>query len=135
MPKSKIAAIAWLVTAIYWVALFIATHVPMSGNSPKTRWIRQFDKVEHVVAFTGLALLLCVTGTVLGRRSMLLASVLGMVVLYAGFDEATQLLVPTRQADVLDWVADLLGGGIGVSAFLLLGQPLLAVAGWRGDVA
>jgi len=135
LPKSRIAAILWLVTAAYWVAIFIATHVPMQSNWTLAKLSNRFDKVEHVASFAGLSLLLCVTGTMLDKRSALVASVLGVIVLYAGFDEATQYFIPTRHADWLDWIADLLGGGIGVTTFLLIGEPLLMVTGWRAEGA
>src|SRR6185312_13090751 len=101
MPKQKIAAIIWLVTVVYWVALFIATHVPLHSHWTVAKFSHRFDKAEHIGAFAGLALLLCLTSTVLGRRAAMTASVLGIVLLYAAFDETTQGLVPTRQADML----------------------------------
>ena len=71
------------------------------------------DKVAHAVSFGVLALFFYLaTGRAL--LSVLLASLYGVT------DEFHQSLVPGRDADLLDWVADTLGAAFAVSAVLLL---------------
>jgi VanZ family protein len=39
------------------------------------------------------------------------------IALYAALDELTQSLIASRQADLLDWLADLVGTSVGITAF------------------
>src|SRR4029079_14188335 len=94
---------------------------------------RNDDKVVHCVAYAGLAFLLCSAGSVSwGFRRSLLALVLLMEMTYASFDEWTQQFF-SRDTDFFgdgqrigDWGADVLGIGVGLSAFMVFGEPLIA---------
>jgi VanZ family protein len=112
-PRSKLAVAVCLVAAVYWLATFVATHVPAPPAS-------SFDKVGHLVAFAGLAVLLCAASATWQRPSWgLYAGLLGIIAAYAAGDELTQMLVPQRTADVRDWIADMLGAVLGIAAFSL----------------
>jgi VanZ family protein len=131
IPRSRLVAAICVLTALYWLALFVATHVP-TPRRPETTPRRNLDKAAHVVAFAGLAVLLSATGAVLGQpawRSNLL--VLATIATYGVIDELTQALVPSRSVDWRDWVADMVGGLCGVIAFGLLSTTLLAIKGRR----
>ena len=66
-----------------------------------------FDKLYHAGNFGVLGILLYLaTGRV--YLAVLLAS------LYGVSDEVHQAYVPGRSADMLDWVADTVGAGVGV---------------------
>jgi VanZ family protein len=117
IPRSKLVATVCVLTALYWTALFVATHVP-TPRRPPTEPRRSVDKQAHVMAFAGLAVLLCATGAVLGQpawRTYLI--VLGIVAAYGVIDELTQALVPTRSADWRDWAADMAGAACGILVF------------------
>jgi VanZ family protein len=127
MPKPKIALLAIVFLALYWLLLFVGTHLPLSLDPIRTRPNTNDDKVAHVLAFAGLAFLLCTTGAIDGRfRGRLVPNVLLICVAYAVADEWSQQFIPGRESTFKDWIADMLGTGIGLSAFLLFGEPLLA---------
>ena len=100
--------------AVYWVAIFIATHVPTPDVIDLTQ---VSDKTLHYGTYAGLGLLLSASVAALGgwtvRRA---AAVLLIVAAYGVVDELLQIPV-NRQADVGDWQADLVGGLTGVAAF------------------
>lgn len=107
---SRLRRAALALLGLYWLALFVGTHIPISlrGMGHGT------DKVLHFLAYTGLAFLMSLG--VGGRRPTWRAFVLVMVaaLMYAAFDEFSQLLVG-RSCDFWDWIADC--GGIGTGLF------------------
>src|SRR5262249_18096279 len=108
------------ITAIYWMVIFAGTHWPTDPVSPtgRTFWDR-LDKSEHLIAFGGLAVLLCAAGTLRGVSASRLAwSVPAIIAVYGIFDELTQAFVRTRQRGIVDWLFDMLGAGAGVALFL-----------------
>jgi VanZ family protein len=121
MPRSyafraKLALAVGLVALLYWLAMFVGTHLPGTPVPPDPA--RSWDKVEHVAAFAGLAVLLCVAGALwLGASQRLLALVLGLLALYGLVDEMTQRFLPYRMPDSGDWLANMLGAGLGLSLF------------------
>lgn len=119
---TKRARVLAVVTAVYWLLLFTATHVPVPGSwAPGGDRQTIFDKVEHTVAFAGLALLLAATGAAFQQPLLrLIPAVLTAIGVYGAVDELTQQFVPTRSPDVLDWFADMLGASLGILAFLLI---------------
>jgi VanZ family protein len=109
---------AWqLVLAGYWSALFVGTHLPsdavdLPGDS--------FDKLVHMTAFTVLAGLLATAWQRSAGRLVHshLWAAWTVIVLYGALDEWTQTFVG-RQASVGDWLADAIGGAVGLIAFYL----------------
>ena len=73
------------------------------------------DKVAHAVSF-GIVALLFYFATGRALLSVLLASLYGVT------DEFHQSLVPGRDADLFDWIADTVGAAVSVSALLLLNR-------------
>jgi VanZ family protein len=119
MPVRQRAALVIVLAAAYWALLFVLTHLPIHFNQP-TKW---FDKVEHTAAYCGLALLLCAAWAVFRPPGWAMAAVVVAIAAgYGALDEASQLLVPGRSADVRDWIADVAGAIAGVGVFL---------AGWK----
>lgn len=99
----------------YWLSLFILTHLPklrIPGEIP------QSDKIAHFGAYGLLAFLLwrfvetfhSPRGAGFAFRLLILIGVYGVI------DEVLQGFVG-RSADVMDWLADLVGAG-GVIALL-----------------
>lgn len=104
------------VLAVYWVAIFIATHLPGS-SLPKLG----SDKVYHLAAFFGLSVLLSwvMSHKIAGAGSRALV-VLAIAISYAIFDEWTQQFVPNRTPDLADAFADSCGAALGVIVFGLM---------------
>jgi VanZ family protein len=121
--RPKLAIALSVVTTAYWIALFVATHLPVELDPLRTP--NPLDKMQHFGAFLVLAMLLCAAGAAWGAASWrLVAAVLGVVALYGVFDEVTQGLVRYREPEVLDWVADLVGAMLGIATFWV-GRRLL----------
>lgn len=106
-----------LLLATYWLVLFTATHVPRSKLPLSLDF---WDKALHFGAYMVLAIL---ASTVLARSRWSLAgrylAVFAMVVTYGLLDEWLQSLVPGRQPDAFDFLADVLGGAVGIGAHAL----------------
>jgi VanZ family protein len=107
--------------AVYWIALFVATHVPRL-EPPLS--LPHGDKWLHATAFAGLTLLLALAWSLrrpFAWRSWL--AVLALLAVYAALDEITQSLVG-RNTDAADWLADVVGIVVGLTIFLA-GRALL----------
>ena len=106
------------VLVFYWLALLIATHVPLAkSQNPGRSW----DKLGHLVAFAALSVLLCSAGAMLWRPSWrLYGGVFMVVAAYGAMDEFSQRFSPGRSADFRDWIADVLGAGIGILCFAVI---------------
>lgn len=95
--------------------MFIGTHLPkipepLESNIP--------DKSLHGMAFAGLGFLLALRKAAGGTwRWWDSFWLLALIALYGGCDELTQIPVG-RTADWHDWYADLLGGSLGLLAFI-----------------
>ena len=108
-----------LVLAVYWVALFIGTHVPVP---PDVLQIAGSDKTLHFLAYLGLSLLIAVC--VRPRGWTYLWVLLGLAA-YGALDELLQISV-RRTADIVDWLADVAGVAVGLAAYAV-GRQALAV--------
>jgi VanZ family protein len=108
-----------LVLAVYWVALFVGTHVPVP---PDIVQLAGSDKTLHFLAYLGLSLLIAVCVRPRGRTYLWL--LLGLAA-YGAIDELLQIPV-RRSADVVDWLADVAGAAAGLATYAL-GNRLLAV--------
>lgn len=107
--------LAGLALAVYWIALFVGTHIPVNVQFVWS-WT---DKLIHGGAYFGLAALLTAWSVLSGKswRPWVIAAALSA---YGIADELLQIPVG-RHADVSDWLADTLGAvtGVGVAWSLL----------------
>ena len=114
---------AWalVAAAAYWLALFVATHLPGDDRVDPQRVIPHLDKAIHAAAFAGLGFLLAfgISGWWKPGPRLYL-SVIALLGLYATVDELSQGLVSRRYSDLRDWVADIVGAIAGVAVFGLL---------------
>lgn len=107
-----------LALVLYWIALFVATHLPAQQIAVREPF-QNFDKVVHASAYAGLACIAAAAWTWrrrLVRRDylVLLAGLSG----YGVFDELLQLIPALhRSADVWDWAADTVGAAVGLLVF------------------
>ena len=109
-PRYRLATV---LLVCYWIALFVATHVPMPGSM---HHVPHGDKLAHFAAYAGLAFLFAFA--LQGKNVSLVgyACVLGVVAAYGLVDEGIQWLIPSRSASIKDWIADVAGGVAGISA-------------------
>jgi len=125
MPRSKLVLAAYLTVALYWVLLFVLTHLPVVPGKSLLPVPANADKLAHCLAYAGLSFLLAAASTARwGFQPLLFLRVLLLVGLYGAFEEWTQGFVPPRETSVDDWIADMLGAGLGLSGFALI-EPLL----------
>jgi VanZ family protein len=105
-----------LALAVYWAALFVATHIPID-RVPQAA--QKADKFVHIFAFTGLAWLFAMTWELSAGRlnSRHLMRAWFLIVLYGAFEEATQPLVG-RYASFFDLLADATGAALGLALFV-----------------
>jgi len=96
----------WIALSLYVVGIFL---VPTLAAHSGTAAASSLDKVYHAAEYFGLAVL-ATTAARQRSRAFLLC------VLIAVVDEAHQLLLPLRQADVLDLAADAAGIVLGFAS-------------------
>lgn len=112
------------VLALYWIALFVSTHMPMPAldKLPKNS-----DKGLHLVAYAGLSFLIGLWLLTRGRRGVrLYATVIVFSIGYAILEELTQIPIANRTADPYDVLADAIGTLIGTAALFFVCQVLAA---------
>ena len=113
-PRSDRRLWVWL---LYWLGIFIATHVPVVGGGHFH--FRYFDKIVHFVLYFFLAYLgggyLFVAGR--ARSTLSLIGYAGMYAVYGAFDEWLQQYTG-RTMSVDDWLAD--AGGIALATIWLV---------------
>ncbi len=105
--------LAWLLPAVAYAGLiFWLSHQP---NPLPALSASLSDKVLHAVEYAGLAWLLALGLSHLGRlgprRTVLFAVMLAAA--YGATDELHQAFVPNRFADARDWMADAAGALVG----------------------
>jgi VanZ family protein len=113
---SRMIRIATLCLAVYWLAIFVATHLP-SSSMPSLKFS---DKIQHACAYAGLGFLMAwafPSGQILRERARHAIMVVLLVSCYGVIDELTQRFIPGRTCDFWDAVADAVGAVIGVSVY------------------
>jgi VanZ family protein len=114
-----------LLVAGYWLALFVATHLP---RIPAALTMPGADKWQHLAAYAILALLLAARQSLwqpLNWKS--LCRIAAIVAIYGVVDELTQIPVG-RHADVRDWYADVVGCTLGLTVFATVRAILVRFA-------
>jgi VanZ family protein len=107
-----------LILAGYWLALFVATHLP---NDMPILPSGRSDKLVHFAAYAILAVLLATTwqltaGHLTARHLVVLWIA---IVLYGAIDEWTQIPVG-RDCNLWDWTADAVGALTALAIFARL---------------
>ena len=106
---------------VHWITIFILTSIP--GDS-----LPEFaldDKLKHFIAYFVLSFFLTITLRVQERyknlRNHYIKFAVLITMIYSTFDEIHQAFIPGRSAEVLDWIANLLGLILGIyAAFRLI---------------
>jgi VanZ family protein len=122
----RYASHARVLAAVYFLALFIGTHLPPGEIGPPGFP----DKLAHLGGYAILAVLVLAVWELsterLQARHFFAVWLAGTV--YGAIDEWTQIPVG-RTCDMNDWGADVLGVVIGIVAYQLLRPLLFAVIG------
>ncbi|HMC10026.1 MAG TPA: VanZ family protein [Pirellulaceae bacterium] len=117
--RSKVLVGLAVIAGLYWLAMFVGTHIPIRTTPTGDPY--SLDKLEHITAFGLLAALLCGIGAACRVTAWkLFVGVFGTIAVYGMLDETTQALVSQRNADVFDWLADVVGAAVGIAAFAIV---------------
>ena len=112
----RITALLAIALVLYWLIAFLGTHVPIpAGAIPGGG-----DKMLHYLGYAILASLLMglrASRGPFGWYSIVMRWL--VLAVYGAFDEFTQPFVG-RNADVMDWCADLFGSFCGLGLVVLL---------------
>lgn len=119
LERNKILLV-YLPLTFYWILLFTLTTMPTESIPA----MGVNDKLEHTLAYFGLSFLLYLT-LLFQRKSVMLKKyallfTLLIVALYGALDEFHQLLIPGRSCELLDFLADMLGGVLGIVLLRIL---------------
>jgi VanZ family protein len=107
----------------FWALIFTATHLPELPNAVDMIP----DKLAHATAYLGLSFLLSLTASSLGQLNLRgCVVIVAIAALYGTFDELLQIPCG-RDAEYGDWIADMCGTAVGVTACLLLRSIYRAV--------
>lgn len=121
-PRRLVAGVLHVGPAFSYVAAIFVGGSLSGGET----YVSLTDKQIHAAAFGTLVPLL-VRALRFARPALslprLIAAAAGLSSALGGLLELWQALLPHRDADVFDWVADTLGAG--VAAFVLVGLALL----------
>jgi VanZ family protein len=127
-PHSLRCAWPWIPVVLYLALIF---HLSSLSDPLPELTTRVWDKAIHFAEYGtlgGLLLFALHVSGVVWRRALLLA--IAGASLYGASDELHQAFVPGRSCDLQDWVADTLGGAMGV--LLLVG--VLRLVGGRASI-
>ncbi len=116
--RRKLRNAVWAATALLWIGLFTATHVP----APKLPDLHVSDKTEHFVAYFLLAAMIYLSTWLSNpSRRWTGAMVLAIAMVYGAIDEILQIFV-NRHADANDWLADVAGATCAVVLLVIVRQ-------------
>jgi len=119
---------AWAAVGAYLALIF---YLSSQSDPLPDLTVRVWDKALHATEYGALGVLLSLALLASGvapRRALLIAAASASV--YGATDEVHQAYVPNRSSDVRDWVADTVGGALGVAAVAIS----LRVRGARASI-
>jgi VanZ family protein len=106
----------WPVTAIYWLTLFVLTHIPQ----PRMVDVPLGDKTAHLIAYALLASLLLLSLRK-SRVRKVEAITLLICISYGAIDEWLQAIpFIHRSCELYDWFADCTGAALAVAVLSML---------------
>jgi VanZ family protein len=106
--------LGWGVVLVsYALVIFVGSSMTISGEH-KLMWFPGSDKLLHALEFG----LFYFFSWKLFRVHRVVSAFL-LTAIYAGSDELHQVFVATRQASILDWLADIAGAGCGATGIFL----------------
>lgn len=124
-PSRRTRLLALLVAGLQMAVLF---HLGMLAGRAGLL-VAPLDKLAHLGYFGCLAGLFWIGSGGSPWRSAVVA--LAMVALFGAADETVQAYTPGRDANVLDWLADMCGAVLAVTTLSLVRSRFVAGAGRR----
>lgn len=118
--KTLVSRFATPLLLLWWLGSFIATHLPVSVETPGLPYA---DKISHVVIYAGLAFLCALTWqkhATVGIRHMW--AIFIILLFYSCLDEFLQGFVG-RTPNIWDGVANVAGIFLGFIVFIKLDAP------------
>ncbi len=114
---------AWGPVLLYMGVIFAASGVPTVTLPGITLFT---DKISHAVGYSGLALLAYRAAHLvpLKARGGPYAQAFTVAAIYGASDEYHQSFVPGRSADVIDWIADVIGILAALAAIVFIRQVI-----------
>jgi VanZ family protein len=105
----------WLPPVAYMAVIF---YLSAQSDPLPVVTAHVWDKLLHAIEYAVLGILFAraLFGEGLGIPATLVFAVL-LGAAYGASDEYHQLLVPMRNADVQDWIVDLIGASLGAAGF------------------
>ena len=124
--RQRFAPIARFITVLLMLAMFVATHFPVSALPYQ---VSNVDKLLHCLVYMTLTFsaLTCWELTLGQLCPQHYFTVWFVGTLYGAFDEITQIPVG-RHADVNDWFYDIAGIVLGLTAYRLVSPLMFRVA-------
>ncbi len=99
----------WLPPVLWAALILVLTSIPAPPQAPAG--IPHMDKLAHLLLYAGLGWF---TGRALRtRRARPVVLALSAIALFGAFDEWHQALF-NRTPDLVDWIADMIGGSFGL---------------------
>lgn len=115
-----IKIIIYALLVIHWISIFILTSLP-SKSLPH---FALHDKLKHFIAYLILSILLTLSlwlqEKFLRFKREFVKFSFFITIIYATFDEIHQIFIPGRDAELFDWLANLLGIILGIYIAKLL---------------
>jgi len=118
--KHRKFLIYWLPVVLYCTAIFIQSSYPSVARLPDLPF---GDKYLHVAGYAllGIRFFRAIRSSHGGNRiSLVILLSISAATAYGISDEIHQYFVPSRSADVMDALADMVGSGMGVLGYSLL---------------
>lgn len=120
MSQRRRLILAWLPAALYMLLIWVMSSQVLAISTANFPFR---DKGVHALEYGVLGLLLAhaLCGTLVGAsRAQLWLGSVALTVLFGMSDEIHQAFVPGRSADILDVIADAVGGVLGATARLFV---------------
>ncbi|MGY6744450.1 MAG: VanZ family protein [Cecembia sp.] len=113
-----------LLPALIWLLVVVVALLTPGNNLPKVPLFPYADKLVHLGVFGLLTFLWCRVGTLDEKGKIksgkLLTNILVFSIFFPILLEYLQMYVPNRSFEFADILANLLGGLIGFSGFIIL---------------
>lgn len=113
-----------LLPALIWLLVVVVALLTPGNNLPKVPLFPYADKLVHLSVFALLTFLWCRVGTLDEKGEIksgkLLTNILVFSIFFPILLEYLQMYVPNRSFEFEDILANLLGGLIGFSGFIIL---------------
>ncbi len=109
MRQTGKSRLALVVLSIYWVSIFILSHIPR--DYVPSGWTVS-GKTHHLVAYFVLTLLVFINAGLIRKTSLRSKKtwlMIGVVIAYGALDEFLQTFIQGRHGSHLDWAVDVVG--------------------------